>query len=489
MTRTESNPIKSDIPNPQLPSGTRLIDLFDELKAEGGIPLIVGGWVRDWYLGETSKNLDIEVFHLSPGRLEAVLSNHGELRVVGKAFAVYRVGGLDVEFSIPRLDSKVAEGHKGFIVQAVPDLSFKEAARRRDFTINAMGFNPETGEVYDPWKGAEHLRAGVLEVVDPKTFPDDPLRVLRGAQFLSRFLLTPGPHLLECSREMNADELPKERVFGELTKMLFGKRPSLGARFLLLSGWLRFFPEWASLVGVPQDASWHPEGDVWTHSLLTLDEAVKLKTGDGRRDTILLYGALCHDFGKASTTTLVDRRIRSIGHTKAGTEPARQFMKRLTEDSGIVRGVEKLVSEHLTPLFLHTHGAGAGAIRRLARRLAPEADIELLERCARADYLASGDADDRTFAAGAWLLAMAREHLVTHQPEEPVLKGRHLVAVGIAPGPLIGRMLGRAYEIQTEQGEKRVEVLRDQVLDEFGHVCRETDDDGKNHGSPGTIRS
>jgi tRNA nucleotidyltransferase (CCA-adding enzyme) len=200
-----------------------------------------------------------------------------------------------------------------------------------------------------------------------------------------------------------------------------------------------------------------------------LDEAAALRTGDERRDILLLYGVLCHDFGKASTTTLVDGRIRSIGHTKAGIELARRFMERLTEETAITRGVEKLVSEHLTPLFLHTHGAGAGAIRRLARRLAPEADIELLERCARADYFASGDAEDRDFAAGTWLLAMAREHVVTHQPEEPVLMGRHVVAAGIAPGPLIGRMLERAYEIQIERGEKRIEVLRDSVLAEFGH--------------------
>jgi tRNA nucleotidyltransferase (CCA-adding enzyme) len=478
MTQTDRSPATRDIPDPCLPSGTRLLDLFEELRAAGGKPLIVGGWVRDRLMGETSTNLDIEVFHLSPERLEAVLSRHGELRVVGKAFAVYRIAGLDVEFSIPRLDSKTAEGHKGFVVQAVPDLSFEEAARRRDFTVNAMGFDPETGEVYDPWGGAEHLRAGILEVVEPKTFPDDPLRVLRGAQFLSRFLLTPGPHLLECSRRMNANGLPQERVFGELTKMLFGKKPSLGARFLLLSGWLRFFPEWASLVGVPQDATWHPEGDVWAHSLLALDEAVKLKEGHERRDIIFLYGVLCHDFGKASTTTLADGRIRSIGHTKAGAAPTRQFMERLTQDKWIVRGVEKLVNEHLTPLFLHNHGAGAGAIRRLARRLAPEADVELLERCARADYLASGDTDDRVFAPGAWLLEMAREHLVTHQPEEPVLKGRHLVAVGISPGPLIGRMLERAYEIQTEHGEKRIEVLRNMVLEEFGYASRKTDDSG-----------
>jgi tRNA nucleotidyltransferase (CCA-adding enzyme) len=396
--------------------------------------------------------------------------------VIGKAFAVYRLGGLDVEFSIPRLDSKVGEGHKGFVVQAAPDLSFKEAARRRDFTINAMGFDPETEEVHDPWGGAQHLRDGILEVVDPETFPDDPLRVLRGAQFLSRFLLTPGPELLQCSRRMNANGLPKERIYGELTKMLLGKKPSLGARFLLLSGWLRFFPQWASLVGVPQDESWHPEGDVWTHSLLALDEAVELKTGHERRDITLLYGVLCHDFGKALTTTLVEGRVRSIGHTKAGIAPARQFMERLTEDHGIIRGVEKLVSEHLTPLFLHTHDAGAGAIRRLARRLAPEVDIELLERCSRADYLASGDAEDRVFAGGAWLLSMAREHLVTHEPEEPVLKGRHLVAVGITPGPMIGRMLKRAYEIQTEHGEKRVELLRDLVLAEFELTSREADE-------------
>jgi len=456
--------LQTALDRPVMNDGPTLGAVLRRLRAEGARPLIVGGWVRDALLGRPCTDIDIEVFNIEGDGLERVLRTLVRPVLVGKAFAVYKVEGSDVEFSLPRRDSLTGPGHRGFTVKALPDLSFAEAARRRDFTMNAMGIDPFTAELLDPWHGRDHLREGLLEVVDPARFSDDPLRVLRAAQFISRFLLTPGSRLIIASRRVGAHTLPPERIFGELSKMLMGAKPSLGLRFLLHTGWIRFLPEVAALVGVPQDPQWHPEGDVWTHVLMSLDEAAALRTGDSHRDLVLMLGVLCHDFGKAVTTRCLDGRIRSIGHSEAGGALTAQFLTRLTRDRSITAGVEKLARWHLMPEFLHTQSATHAAVRRLARRLAPEADIILLERCSRADYRGTAGRGDTVYPAGAWLLDAAQEAGVLDQPEEPVLQGRHLLAAGLAPGREFGVMLRRAYEIQIEEGIRDAMVLRDRVM-------------------------
>ncbi len=452
------------------PNGSSLADVLTSIQSQGGRPYIVGGWVRDLLLGVESTDVDVEVFGIGPDCLADILERYGSLDLVGKAFAVFRVSGSHVEFSLPRVDSKVSEGHQGFEVTALPDLSFREAARRRDFTINAMGLDLSTGCIVDPWGGKAHLEQGLLEVVNPDTFGDDPLRVLRAAQFLSRFLLVPGPELVKCSRRMRIEGLARERIFVELEKMLVGKRPSLGAQFLRVSGWIRYFPEWASLIDVPQESEWHPEGDVWNHVLLALDHAAGIRTGSRRTDLLLMFGVLCHDFGKANTTVMAQGKLRSVGHSSAGVGLCEQFLCRFTGDKELISGTKKLVKDHLAPQFLFQQGAKPGALRRLARRLAPEVNIELLERCARADYRATGFDHMDAFPAGTWLLEQAEKHLVRTEPAPPVLQGRHLIEAGLDPGPLFGELLRRAYDIQMETGEKDVRVLLDRVTQE--HVCR-----------------
>lgn len=447
------------------PGACRLGEILCRLREEGARPLLVGGWVRDALLGRDSTDIDVEVFGIAADRLERIVGSLVPLVLVGKAFAVYKVEP-NVEFSLPRKDSLVGTGHRGFAVEAIPDLPFPEAAQRRDFTMNAMALDPFTGELLDPWGGRDDLEANLLEIVDRDRFADDPLRVLRAAQFLARFPLSPSSSLIEASRRVGAETLPAERVFAELCKLLRGERPSRGLRFLLASGWIRYLPEVAALVGVPQDPSWHPEGDVWTHVLRSLDEAVALRPGEERRDLLLMLGVLCHDLGKATMTRCIAGRIRSIGHSEAGAALATRFLTRLTKDRTIIAGVEELVRWHLAPEFLSTQSAKLSAVRRLARRLAPEADIVILERCSRADYRGSGRREDEAFPAGEWLLRAASDAGVLDRPEEPVLQGRHLLERGVPPGPSMGALLRRAYLIQIDEGIRDVAHLAERVMRE-----------------------
>ena len=258
----------------------KCVEIARAVRDAGGRALVVGGWVRDHLLGTGSKDVDIEVSGLDVERLESVLAGFGRVHAVGRAFGVFRVGGIDVDFSLPRRDSKHGPGHRGFDVTPDPSLGFAQAARRRDLTVNSIGIDPLTGEVLDPHGGRRDLERRVLRATDPERFPEDPLRGLRVAQLAARLEMAPDEELVALCRALDLGELSGERVFDELAKLLLrAAKPSIGFRFLEDSGQLRFFPELDALRGVPQDPEWHPEGDVWVHTLMVLDAAASLRGG------------------------------------------------------------------------------------------------------------------------------------------------------------------------------------------------------------------
>ena len=245
------------------------------IREAGGRALCVGGFVRDRVLGQGSEDLDLEVFGIPEDHLRALLTTLGRVEPVGQAFPVYKLGQIDV--SLPRRESKSGRGHKGFIVEGDPSMSFDEAARRRDFTINAIGWDPLTDEYLDPFGGRADLEKRLLRVVDRVTFGDDSLRVLRALQFAARFELTVDPDTADICRAIPLDDLPAERIWGEFEKLLLkAHRPSIGFALARELGVIeRILPEMVPLYDCPQDAEWHPEGDVWTHTLMVIDEARK----------------------------------------------------------------------------------------------------------------------------------------------------------------------------------------------------------------------
>ena len=435
-------------------------EIAQAVRARGGRALVIGGWVRDRLLGHDSKDLDLEVFGIPAADLPCVLAPFGTVEPIGQSFPVYKIGVVDI--GIPRRESKTGRGHTAFLVEGDPSMSVEAAARRRDFTINAISWDPLADEYLDPFHGREDLQENVLKAVDPETFGDDSLRVLRAVQFAARFELTLDAPTAALCREIRLDDLPAERIWGEIEKLLLrARRPSIGFALALELGVIdQLFPEMKALVGCEQEPEWHPEGDVWIHTLMVIDQARKRTDDLDRADQlILMLGAVTHDFGKPATTAVIDGRIRSLNHEEAGIVPSTSFLDRLNVhsiDGKDVRGqVLGLVAHHLKPgmLFKVRHELTDGAFRRLAQK----ANLELLARVAAADCLGrSGDFD---CSAMDWFLERARELGVDRSPPKPLLLGRHLLELGMTPGPEMGALLKQIYERQldgeittTEQG-------------------------------------
>jgi len=420
-------------------------------RAAGGRALVAGGWVRDQLLGLASPDVDIEVYGIDPGPLRALLETVGRVDAVGESFTVYKVAGVDV--ALPRRESKAGRGHRGFEVTGDPHMSIEEACRRRDFTVNAILFDPLTGEYFDPFGGRRDLEQHILRMVDARTFADDSLRVLRALQFAARFSLAIDDATKAVCRAVALDDLPAERVLAEFEKLLLlAARPSIGFALGLELGVIgALVPEMAALVGCPQEPEWHPEGDVWVHTLMVVDETrAAIDDLDRPRRLTMMLGAVCHDFGKPRTTALIDGRIRSPGHEPEGVAPTLAWLDRLnlhTIDGFDVRHqVVGLVAYHLAPGMWHKSSSpvGDGAFRRLSQKV----DLELLARFARADC--RGRTGEFDCSAMDWFLDRARALGVEHKPPAPILLGRHVLAMGLAPGPAVGRIVKAVYERQLD---------------------------------------
>jgi tRNA nucleotidyltransferase (CCA-adding enzyme) len=436
--------------------------IADTVREAGGRALIVGGWVRDRLLGHPSKDLDLEIFGVPQDRLLPLLAPFGRIEAVGQSFPVYKVirpGEGEIDVALPRRESKRGRGHKAFDVHGDPAMSLEDAARRRDFTVNAIAWDPLTDTYEDPFGGRQDLQRGLLKAVDLTTFGDDSLRVLRAIQFAARFAFTVEERTATLCREIALDDLPAERVWGELEKLLLqAARPSGGLALALDLGVIdQLFPELKALVGCEQEPEWHPEGDVWTHTLMVVDCAREMNSDLDRPQLItVMLGAVCHDLGKPSTTALIDGRIRSLDHEEAGVAPTHAFLNRLNVhsiDGYDVRGqVIGIVAQHLKPgAFFKAGNVGDGAFRRLAQKV----DLELLARVARADC--RGRTGSFDCSAMDWFVERARALGVEHQPPAPLLLGRHVVAMGLSPGPKVGEVLRAVYEAQLDGVVKTVD--------------------------------
>ena len=438
-------PVRFRIENPALAGPLRQIEQL--IRRAGGRTWLVGGCLRDLVLDRQPCDLDLEISGLQPGQLHAVLSEHFTVQFVGKAFGVFKLQGLPVDISIPSRLLTDQASVPGLLRQSDPDMDIDEALARRDFTMNAMAWDPDTLEFRDPFNGRADLDAQVLRHASDR-FDEDPLRVLRGMQLAARFGLSAAPETVALCKTVTQDGQASERIWEEWKKLLLhGMTPSLGLQFLSDCGWLRFYPELAALQGCAQDPIWHPEGDVWIHTLHCLDWFALERTGHHDDDLIVGLGILCHDFGKPATTTTDFGRITSRGHEPEGEAPTRHFLERLTNQDDLINEVMPLVLCHLRPRALHDANASDSAVRRLARQVKR---IDRLVRVARADHAGRPPKPFDGFPAGAWLLERARRLEVEDQAPITLVMGRHLLELGVQPGPDMGQLLDACYEAQLD---------------------------------------
>ena len=437
----------------------KLIRLAETVRDNGGRAMLVGGCVRDELMGVEPKDWDVEVYGIEPSRLRTILDSFGEVNVVGEAFTVYKLGN-DLDVAIPRRERKIGQGHRGFVVEGDPDMSFEEACSRRDFTINAILKDPLTDEIVDPFHGGEDIDKKVLRHVSAETFPEDSLRVLRAAQFAARMEFDIAPETVAICKTIDVTDLPKERIWGELEKLLLrSQQPSIGLRWLYDLGVVdQIFPELKSLVGVRQEPEWHPEGDVDVHTLMVVDEARKLIDRlPYEKKVAVMLGALAHDFGKPPTTKFFDGRWRSHSHDEAGVEPTLTFLDTIgiyTLNGYDVREqIVQLVRYHLKPgeFYNAKNPVGDGAFRRLARKVEPD----LLYRVAKADSLGRNPdwlPPEKRFGSDAqeWFIEKVRELQIEKKAPEPILMGRHLLEIGLEPSPRFKQILDEVYELQLD---------------------------------------
>lgn len=453
--------------SPHIPD--KVLELAREVQKAGGRALLVGGCVRDSLMGAEPKDWDVEVYGVEPARLRALLERQGRVDAVGEAFTVYKVGN-DLDVSLPRRERKSGRGHRAFIIEGDPLMTVEEAARRRDFTINAILEDPLTGEVIDPYDGRVDLENKILRAVSAETFVEDSLRVLRAAQFAARFEFEIEPETIKLCRSIDLTDLPCERIWGEMEKlMLRARRPSIGFKWLQEFGAFdQLFPELKDLIGVPQQKEWHPEGNLDVHTWLVVDRAREMIDDlPYPKQVTVMLAALCHDFGKPATTKFEEGKIRSRGHEEAGVQPTENFLERLnihTLDGYDVRSqVIALVRDHLKPgeFYKKRDEVGDGAFRRLARRC----ELELLYRVSKADSLGR-NADwiprDEWFTAEAqdWFIERARELDVQERAPQPILMGRHLIEMGVPPGPRMGEIIRAVYEMQLDGRVRTLEEAK-----------------------------
>ena len=449
--------------------------ISDVLVKENAKAIVVGGSVRDHFLKLPSKDYDVEVYGLEcMEQLEEVLGKYGSVNLVGKSFGVLKFTheGEVYDFSFPRTESKVGEGHRGFDVEVDGSMTFEVAARRRDFTVNALGYDVEKKRFLDPFRGLDDIKEKILRHIDDETFIEDPLRVYRAVQFSARFAYDLADETFTLCKGMVEqgllEALAKERVYLEFIKLLLkSPKPSHGFTLMRKLGILRYFTEIEALIDIPQSPKWHPEGDVWVHTMMCVDVMVTLFGDDEKLNLKLIFAILCHDLGKAVSTTVDDEgTIRSIGHEKTGLELTKSFMYRLTDEHDFIESILPLVEHHLKPSQFYAAKSKAPAIRRLATKV----NIEELVIVAKADFLGrtTKEALEGVYHAGIWLLEQSKYLEVLHKPLDHLLQGRDLIALGLEPSPQFKKILDVVYTLQLDGDintkEEAIAYVREKIL-------------------------
>ena len=423
--------------------------IAQEVERHGGRTYFVGGCVRDELRGVAVKDLDIEIHGISPSVLESILDSLGERISIGESFGIYNLKGYSVDIAMPRKEKVRGLGHKDFDVFVDPFIGTYSASKRRDFTYNALMKDVLSGEIIDHYNGRSDLENGILRHVNDETFAEDPLRVLRGAQFAARFSSKVAPETVSLCRRMSLAHLSKERIEGELRKaMLKAEHPSVFFETLREMDCLdEWFPELASLSGVGQNPKHHSEGDVWTHTMLVLDAAVKYRDMAENPFGFML-AAVAHDFGKAICTEVIKGELHAYEHELKGLPLIKAFMQRITNETKLIDYVLNLCELHMQPNIAASVGSSVKSTNKMFDRAAdPQALIFLATADGEGTISQYGYVSHMEFLTER--LEIYREHMA-----RPYVMGRDLIAAGLAPGGDFAELLSYAHKLRLAGIEK-----------------------------------
>ena len=442
------------------------------VKEEGGRTFYVGGCVRDRILGIENKDVDIEVYGIEPGRLYDILKKVGEPLSFGSSFGIYSLKDTHIAVAMPRKEHATGRGHRDFEIYVDPWSDTKSAARRRDFTMNSLMEDVLTGEIIDHFGGRCDIEKKIIRHVDKDSFIEDPLRVFRAAQFASRFGFTAAPETVELCRNMDLSALSRERVEEELQKALLkGRRPSVFFSVLREMDQLDvWFPELRSCIGVEQDPKFHPEGDVWVHTMEVLDRAAwyRGKVSDPYAFMLL---ALAHDLGKIITTEEIDGRIHAYGHETEGMPLAESFVRRITGETAVIDYVLNMVPLHMKPNMVAYSKSAVKVTNKLFDEAAAPEDLIYFAMCDRP--LFSGD--DPFEGDSAFLFERLKVYEETMA--KPHVSGQDLIDAGLEPGPYFGEVLGYAHKLRLAGIDKK-SALKQTLSYARQYVKKETKEEG-----------
>ena len=432
-----------------------------DVAEKGGWVYYVGGYVRDELMGEACKDIDIEVYGVTPQTLREVLAGRGEVLEKGASFGVLGLRHSDLDIAMPRKERRTGEGHRDFDVSVDPFMTTKEASMRRDFTINAMMKDVLSGEIVDHWGGQEDLANKIIRCVNEQTFQEDALRVFRATQFAARLNAKIDDDTLELCRTIDVTQITHERIFEELAKALIkAKKPSVFFRELRRMDHLKeFFPEINALIGVEQNPKYHPEGDVFEHTMLVIDAAAELRDR-AEQPLAFMLSALMHDLGKiVATEVQEDGRITAYGHEVLGLPLVETQMKRLTNHVKMIAYVMNQSELHMRPNMMAGNRSHKKKTRALFDLSVCPNDLILL---ARAD--ATGKLDEPYDESKEVFL---RERLADYERvmQRPMVGGKDLMEAGLVPGEAFSKMVRRARQLHFA-GLEKDKALK-QILGEY----------------------
>lgn len=434
--------------------------IASDIAEKGGTTYFVGGYVRDQLLGKESKDIDVEIHGITVDQTKDVLDAYGHVDSIGASFGVLMIKGVDIDFAFPRTERKTGHKHTDFAVHVDPFLDIKEAARRRDFTMNSIMQNVLTGDYIDPFNGRADIDDKVIKIVDEHTFVDDALRPLRACQFSSRLGFDIDHQLLNVSKGLTYSHLSRERIVAELDKALLSDKPSVALEYMHEMGILdELIPELSALKGCPQNPVFHPEGDVWNHTLLVVDEGAKVKD-QSKNPRQFMYACLLHDIGKPDTTKEdTSGRIRSRDHDKVGAELSQTVLRRLTNETGLIRYVSKLTEHHMRAHKL------LEMKDYKVKKMMLDVDMHellLLNTCDISGRELNATANKRLSEIDAKRQRIANFSVGAFGEINPLFSGKDLIDKGFAPGKDLGTVLDDVFELQL-QGHDHASLNR--ILD------------------------